>query len=1098
MFKDRGYGHIDVADNAFGFVYKCYLPKVGYGINSVTYKMEETDILPASENPLEHIWNRPELPHDFKIRRRKEKEIQKIDPYYVDEYLEGIRKREWRRRLRGVWFSNYNPITKETVLEYITGLNYFYITYWKFQGKHMDFRIADRDIFYVIAYDMEDDKCLGPNEITKRKNGKCFKINTLIRMYDGTTKKVQDIKDGELVMGNDSVDRIVYGCTSGEEEMFDITPNKGDKFTVNRSHILHCIKTIYSSKTKITKRVPVNITVNDYLKLSKSAKHHLTLKRVGWGEWENKSHIVDPYFLGIWLGDGSSKSLQITNEDIEVVSYLKEYCDLNGLRYKNFGQESKSGNKLQHSISNKVEMNVSCLSDGEWLNFDNKESMMLHLGKHKKTPLKTFGKYKKGEIVINGVSGNKIWSSMVEYGLKQNKHIPSDYLIDGEENRLQLLAGLIDSDGTFVIHKNGNPGYFKIALSNNYPKLQDDLVELIRSLGFYCGIGVEKAANAKSFTIFGDIERIPTKIKRKQAWKYTRNYDSMLTGFKVESVGVDKYYGFAVDDNHLFLLADGTVVHNTARLGCWAYERVSRLNNHHAGLQSKSDEDAEEAFRKAVIHPWQKLPDFFRPRYDLMKGEEPNELKFFATSRRGSKVEEDDDSIEEPLESFFDFKASIESAYDGPEVHTYCSEEAGKTKKPVSIKERQNVVRFCTEIDFELKGKHFYTSTVEPEKNEEENYEFQELTANSNPLDRDENGFTGTGLYTYFLPAQKGMYINKEYAKYGYVDEDMNLEFLANKIKALEDKNDTRGVSSFKRKNPRNLKEAFSADGENALYDPELINEQLDSISWGKDTTEFGDLEWKDGFEFERAIVKDNGDIEYVINELEWKPNPKGKFEKVIGWWPKEPNKVFKKGEMFLPNNNYANRIGCDPFKYDKTKDKRRSMCAAFNYQMPDPLYPDDKFDDSFTIRYSYRESSTKKANMDIIKMAWLCGCQVLFERNVNHWKRDFAEWNCSGFLMWMPGEVEPGIYTDGTGTVVQMICNYTEAYINQFIKKCNFKSLMRKVTGWLDFKVEETQKFDEPMAAGFTLIAVKGKKYSKPQDQTRSIQDIMPFRKAV
>jgi hypothetical protein len=708
MFKDRGHGYIDVADNAFGFVYRCFLPKIGYGISSATYKMEETDILPASENPLDHLWVRPELESDFKNRRRKEKEVQRIDPYYVDEYLENIRRREWKRRLLGVWFWNYNPITKKTVLEYITGLQYIYITYWKFQGKFMDFRIADRDIFYVIAYCMEDDKCLGPNEITKRKNGK------------------------------------------------------------------------------------------------------------------------------------------------------------------------------------------------------------------------------------------------------------------------------------------------------------------------------------------------------------------------------------------------------TARLGCWAYERVSRMNNHHAGMQSKSDEDVIDAFKKAIIHPWQKLPDFFRPRYDLMKGEEPSELRFYPTARRGAKVEEEDESIEEPLESFFDTKVSTESAYDGPELHTYCSEEAGKTKKPVSIKERQNVVRFCTEIDFELKGKHFYTSTVEPEKNEEENYEFQELTANSNPLDRDENGFTGTGLYTYFLPAQKGMYINKEYAKYGYVDEEMNLEFLANKIKSLEDKNDTRGVSSFKRKNPRNLKEAFSADGENALYDPELLNEQLDSISWGKDTTEFGDLEWKDGFEFERPIVKENGEIEYVINEIEWKPNPKGKFEKQIGWWPKQPNSVYKKGEVFLPNNNYANRIGCDPFKYDKTKDKRRSMCAAFNYQIPDPLYPDDKFDDSFTIRYAFRESSTKKANMDILKMAWLCGCQVLFERNVNHWKGDFTTWNCSGFLMWMPGEVEPGIYTDGTGTVVQMICNYTESYINQFIKKCHFKTLMRKITGWLDFKVEETQKFDEPMAAGFTLIAVKGKKYSKPQDKTRSIEDIMPFRKAI
>jgi|GEM_PF-1266018 hypothetical protein len=707
MFKDRGHGHIDISDNAFGFVYRCYLPKVGYGINSVTYKMEETDILPASENPLEHIWIRPELGADFKVRRAKEKKVQAIDPYYVDEYLEGIRKREWKRRLLGVWFWNYNPITKKSILEYITGLNYFYITHWKFQGKLMDFRIADRDIFYVIAYDMEDDKCLGPNEITKRKNGK------------------------------------------------------------------------------------------------------------------------------------------------------------------------------------------------------------------------------------------------------------------------------------------------------------------------------------------------------------------------------------------------------TARMGCWAYERVSRTNYHHAGLQSKSDTDAEEAFKKAIIHPWQKLPDFFRPRYDLMKGEEPNELRFFATARRGSKVEEEDDSIEEPLESFFDYKVSTESAYDGPEVHTYCSEEAGKTKKPVSIKERQNVVRFCTEIDFELKGKHFYTSTVEPEKNEEENYEFQELTANSNPLERDENGFTGTGLYTYFLPAQKGMYINKEYARYGYVDETMNLEFLANKIKALEEKNDTRGVSSFKRKNPRNLKEAFSADGEFALYDPELINEQLDSISWGQPVTERFDLDWKDGFEFERPVINANGETEYVVNELIDVIKLDGKYERVIGWQPKEPNKVVKINGCFKPNNNFAHRVGCDPFKYDKTKDKRRSKAAAFLYQIKDDLYPNDPYNDTATVKYVLRAAGTKESDMDVLKLVWWAGCQVLFERNVNHWKDNFASWDCSNFLMWLPGEVEPGIYTDGANTVVQMVCNYTESYINEHIKKVRFKSLMRKDTGWLGFKVEETQNFDEPMGFGFTLIAVKGKKYIKVQDKQIDVESLIPYHKA-
>lgn len=707
MFKDRGHGYVEVSDNAFGFKYKCYLPEVGYGINSYSGEMQKTDILPASENPLEHFWNRPSLPADFKSRRNKEKEIQKVDQFYVDEYLEDIRKREWRRRMAGVWFWNYNPIKKESELHYITGLNYLYITYWKFQGKFMDFRIEDTRLFYVVAYCMEDDKCLGINEITKRKNGK------------------------------------------------------------------------------------------------------------------------------------------------------------------------------------------------------------------------------------------------------------------------------------------------------------------------------------------------------------------------------------------------------TARVGCWSYERVSRLNYHHAALQSKSDDDAADAFKKAVIHPWQKLPDFFRPRYDVMKGEEPTELRFFPTARRGSKVEEEDSSIEEALESFFDYFPSGESAADGPEIHTYVSDEAGKTKKPVSIKERQNVVRFCTEIDFELKGKHWQTTTVEPEKNEEENYEFQELTANSNPLERDENGFTGTGLYTYFLPAQKGMYINKEYAKYGFADENMNLQFIENKIKSLEDKNDTRGVSSFKRKNPRNLKEAFSADGEFALYDPELINEQLDNISWGNPITEKFDLEWIDGFEFERPQVGANGDISYVINELEVKLNPNGKYERAIGWEPKHPNKVYKNNGKYLPNNNFAHRCGCDPFKYDKTKDKRRSQAAGFLYQMKDDLHPDDPYNDMATVRYVLRANGTKESDLDILKMVWWAGCQVLFERNVNHWKDNFKSWNCEGFLMWLPGEVEPGIYTDGANTVVQLICNYTEQYINENIKKVIFKSLMRKDTGWLGFKVEETQKFDEPMGFGFTLIAVKGRRYTRPIDKKQDIGNIMPYHQA-
>jgi hypothetical protein len=57
----------------------------------------------------------------------------------------------------------------------------------------------------------------------------------------------------------------------------------------------------------------------------------------------------------------------------------------------------------------------------------------------------------------------------------------------------------------------------------------------------------------------------------------------------------------------------------------------------------------------------------------------------------------------------------------------------------------------------------------------------------------------------------------------------------------------------------------------------------------------------------------------------------------------------------------------------------------------------------------------------------------------------------------------------------------------------------MRKETGWLGFKIEDTQKFDEPMGAGFTLIAVKGKlNMQKIKREAISIESLIPYQEAV
>ena len=99
---------------------------------------------------------------------------------------------------------------------------------------------------------------------------------------------------------------------------------------------------------------------------------------------------------------------------------------------------------------------------------------------------------------------------------------------------------------------------------------------------------------------------------------------------------------------------------------------------------------------------------------------------------------------------------------------------------------------------------------------------------------------------------------------------------------------------------------------------------------------------------------------------------------------------------------------------------------------------------------------------------------------------------------MWMPGEVEPGIYSDGKGKTIQQICDFTESYIEKDINKVYFPELLGDKSGWLGFDVGDTQKFDDAMAAGFALIAAKSKRYYKPQEATQKIETIMPYNRAI
>ena len=68
--------------------------------------------------------------------------------------------------------------------------------------------------------------------------GKCLGVNTPVLMYDGTIKMVQNIKVGDMIMGDDSTPRKILSTCTGKETLYRITPIKGDSWVCNESHIL--------------------------------------------------------------------------------------------------------------------------------------------------------------------------------------------------------------------------------------------------------------------------------------------------------------------------------------------------------------------------------------------------------------------------------------------------------------------------------------------------------------------------------------------------------------------------------------------------------------------------------------------------------------------------------------------------------------------------------------------------------------------------------------------------------------------------------------------------------------------------------------------
>lgn len=337
-------------------------------------------------------------------------------------------------------------------------------------------------------------------------SGKCLQEGTLVIMADGSLKPVQDVLVGESVMGPDSLCREVLSTTNGTSQMYKIIPVKGDPWVCNNEHILTLVT---SNRNRV-----FDLHIQDYLNGTSHSKFHpknnytnAKLFRVPLS-FQEKEIFVDPYLLGVWLGDGNSN---------DTIIYLTEKEVYDAIAPK----------MRQHSIDYfQLTGNGSCL----------KVSMRTE---ENANPLR---KYLRNKCKVNS-----------------NKTIPFEYLTNSEYVRLEVLAGLIDTDGDYS-------GTYSI--TTKFETLRDDILYLCRSLGFaaYSSIKIVKGKEYYRISISGHLERVPVRLSYKKASPRQQIKNVLRTGFSVEDAGVGDYYGFTLSGDGRFVLGDFTVTHNSTTL----------------------------------------------------------------------------------------------------------------------------------------------------------------------------------------------------------------------------------------------------------------------------------------------------------------------------------------------------------------------------------------------------------------------------------------------------------------------------------------------------------------------------------------------------
>jgi len=239
----------------------------------------------------------------------------------------------------------------------------------------------------------------------------CVTPETLMQMEDGTLRRADEVKPGDVVLSFDGLapvfDRIISAREEEPSETIEITTHHGRKTTVSANHPFY--------RMEPGRRMQDLTHVYDWEQASFLHVNDRLAVSLGWPTgWKPPEDVISPleaWALGAWMGDGDCTHFRFINPDREVIDKLSHFFESIG-----------SGMKSVYSTRQKQE--------GKDLYQDPVEHLVMGVGKRRKSPGREWIREHFGQ-------DSKCYT----------KTVPDAVLRGGREAWSAFLAGYMDTDG---------------------------------------------------------------------------------------------------------------------------------------------------------------------------------------------------------------------------------------------------------------------------------------------------------------------------------------------------------------------------------------------------------------------------------------------------------------------------------------------------------------------------------------------------------------------------------------------------------------------------------------------------------------------------